>query len=283
MDLAEAVRELYAGGQADFVARRDALAKAAKADGDAALAATVKKLRKPSAGAWLANMLARHRQSDLEELLALGAAMRAAQEELDGARLRTLSGERSAVVASVLGVARSLADQLDQPAGDAALGELDQTLRAALTDPATAAAAVSGQLLRGLTSDGLGPPDLTGAVADPDSVPEAPVVPPRRFKAVPDEPGARPAPAPKPKADTAARDARRAAAAEKVRAAGALVESLDSDLAGARAELADVTQRYEELAAELAQLRDRAAQTEHALVRAKRDLRAAERDERLTR
>ena len=74
------------------------LTKAARADGDKALAAAIGKLRKPSTSAWAINMFVRSSTDEVEKLLDLGAAFRQAQDELDGAELRELSKQRQALV-----------------------------------------------------------------------------------------------------------------------------------------------------------------------------------------
>ena len=82
-DLASIADGLYALPAEEFTAARDAAAKDVRAD-DAELAKQVKALKRPSASAWLVNQLARQRADRLEELLALGDDLRAAQEALAG-------------------------------------------------------------------------------------------------------------------------------------------------------------------------------------------------------
>ena len=53
----------------EFTSRRDALAAEARRAGDRALAAEVKKLRRPTTGAWLANLLVRQRRDEVAQLL----------------------------------------------------------------------------------------------------------------------------------------------------------------------------------------------------------------------
>lgn len=54
-----AIEELYAGYPAAFVARRDELAKQARASGDRSLAAAIKALRRPTVGSWYLNVASR--------------------------------------------------------------------------------------------------------------------------------------------------------------------------------------------------------------------------------
>ncbi len=66
--------ELYGGAPADFVARRDELAKQARADGDRELATAIKALRRPTVGAWYLNLAAAAGLTSLRELLDLGGS-----------------------------------------------------------------------------------------------------------------------------------------------------------------------------------------------------------------
>ena len=88
-------------------------------------------LRRPSLGAWLANQLARSHSTELDELLELGEALRAAQDALDGAELRTMSKRRREVVSSLAALAQGIAADANHKVGDAALRELEATLEAA--------------------------------------------------------------------------------------------------------------------------------------------------------
>lgn len=176
---AEIADELYALAPDEFTAARDKAAKAARDDGDRELADAVKKFRKPSISTWLVNVVARTDQ--LDDLLDLGAALREAQRTLDGAELRTMSRQRHQVIRSLSELAH---ERTGKKAGDAAQREFEATLEAALADDAAAEAVRSGRLMRGLTSTGLEPVDLTDAVAAPDDAPPARRPAPKK-KAVP--------------------------------------------------------------------------------------------------
>src|SRR6185437_4179733 len=84
--LLEVADELYALPLDRFTPERDARAKAAKGDKD--LVAALKALRKPSLAAWVVNLLVRREAGQVEQVLAIGAALREAQEGMDGAELR---------------------------------------------------------------------------------------------------------------------------------------------------------------------------------------------------
>src|SRR3954451_6393449 len=93
-DLDDAAAELYALSPEDFVAGRTRLVKQARAAGDRALAGDIGALRKATRTAWLGNLLARDDPAAVGALLDLGDELRTAQEQRDGAALRSLSARR---------------------------------------------------------------------------------------------------------------------------------------------------------------------------------------------
>src|SRR6478752_676986 len=119
--------ELYALAPEQFTAARDSAAKHARDDGDRDLAATIKHWRRPSLGAWLVNQLVRVHPDELDDLLDLGAALREAQDALDGAELRTLSRQRHQAIRGLSELARE-----QRTIADAAQREFESTLDAAL-------------------------------------------------------------------------------------------------------------------------------------------------------
>ena len=100
--LVEIADELYGLVPGEFIAARDAAARAARDHADREVADQVKALRKPSVGAWLADKLVRDEPAELDALLDLGQAMRDARDALDGAKLRSMSRERHAIVRSLI-------------------------------------------------------------------------------------------------------------------------------------------------------------------------------------
>jgi DNA repair exonuclease SbcCD ATPase subunit len=167
VDLDTVADELYGLPPDAFTPTRDARATEARSAGDRDLAAAIKKLRRPTTGAWLANLLARERNDQLAELLDLGAAMRQAQADLAGDDLRRLSQQRRQVVAALGDEARRLARYRGQPASQASIGELEATLEAALADAGAAEALRRGRLTTALRYSGFGPVDLTEASVAP--------------------------------------------------------------------------------------------------------------------
>jgi hypothetical protein len=167
MTLEEAARQLYALPPQRFTAARDALAAEAKAAGDAALATSVRSLRRASASAWAVDLLAGDAPEELDALASLGDRFRTAQSGGDRAALSALTRERKQALAGLVSRARLLASDAGHPLSAAALAEADQTLRAAVADATAAAAVCSGRLVRALAADGLEEADLTDAVAGP--------------------------------------------------------------------------------------------------------------------
>jgi len=151
--LAEALYGLTPG---EFTPARDAEAKAVRADGDRALADRVKRLRKPSAAAWVVNMLMRHRQEQMLSVLDLGESLRRAQADLDGDALRELTRQRRRLIAAVTGDGTKLARELGQKVSDSVARQVEQTLHAAMVDTDAAAAVRTGMLVEPLAPAGLG-------------------------------------------------------------------------------------------------------------------------------
>lgn len=130
--------ELYGGDLAEFVSARNAAAKAAKADGDAELAARIRELKKPTTAAAVVNRLAREDPASLAELAELGADLRDAHSRLAGDDLRALTRRRGELI-------RRITHGLPSTSGTVAR-EVEATLEAVAADPGTAALAVAGRL-----------------------------------------------------------------------------------------------------------------------------------------
>ncbi|HEX3003052.1 MAG TPA: hypothetical protein VHO27_02485 [Angustibacter sp.] len=179
MDLDEVVDELYALDPGEFTARRDALAAEAKRDGEAELAKQLKALRRPTAGAYAVNQLARDAADDLAAYLELGARLRDAQAGLKGDQLRALGQDRQRAAAELVATAAEL---VEGGLSDTGRAEVDATLRAAVADPAAAEAVASGRLTKALAYAGFGEVDLTAVTATPltGGRPAGPAAPPEQ-------------------------------------------------------------------------------------------------------
>jgi hypothetical protein len=263
--LTDVVAELYGLTPDDFTTVRNERAKAAKAAGDKELAAAIGRLRKPSTAAWLLNQMVRHHGDEIDQFLAVGAALRDAQAGFDADQLKQLSRQRHQVVAAVARQARALARELGNPVSATVEGEVEQTLRAALSDPDAAEAVSGGQLTKTLDYAGLGdtPVDLTGAVAAPGAGP------------APRTPVARPAPAEPPEKDGKAElEQAEADAAEAER----LADEARGHLDDAEARVNDLEERKTELEERLGELEEEVEKARSELSRGGREARNAARD-----
>ena len=163
-----AAEELYATRPAEFIAARDVRAKEARSGGDEDLYAQIKALRRPSAAAWLVNLLARSDEG-LAEFRDLSRRLRDAQTNLDAPTMKELGQERTRVVAEMVERAVFLANDADPTFRDTGTvrDQVTSTLTAAVADPTAEAAVTSGRLVTPLSYAGFGEVDLSDAVATP--------------------------------------------------------------------------------------------------------------------
>lgn len=152
----QAADELYRLPPDAFVPRRDELTELARQAGLPDEAKAIARLRRPTQGAWLSNLLARERATQLRALLDLARELAAAQRSLDGATLRQLSSQRSQLIAAMAAEARRLAIMSGHPVADATERELRGILEAAMADPAIAEEVRSGRLTRTVRHAGFG-------------------------------------------------------------------------------------------------------------------------------
>ncbi|WP_446224263.1 hypothetical protein ACTWPB_03345 [Nocardia sp. IBHARD005] len=160
MTLDDVAGELYTLDPGDFVSTRAERAAQARADGDRDLAKAITALRKPTVAAWTVNLLARHAPQEIAALLDLGDALRSAQRQLSGDKLRALGTQRQQVVNAMTKRAAELAAEHDRPASEQVLREVGQTLTAALADSEVADLVRAGVLPTTVTYDGFGPAGL---------------------------------------------------------------------------------------------------------------------------
>jgi hypothetical protein len=163
--LSQIADELYGLVPAQFTTARDARSREARAAGHRETAAEIKKLTRPTAGAWLVNQLVRGAAAQMDRLFEIGQALQDAQRELNGELMRELSAQRRQVITELVPEAARLAAAAGQPASAGVLDEVRVTLEAAVADPAAGAAVRSGRLTRALAYAGLGEVDLTAATA----------------------------------------------------------------------------------------------------------------------
>jgi hypothetical protein len=260
-DLDKVADELYSLAPADFTGARDSLVAGAREAGDKQLAAAIGRLRRPTAGAWLANLLARSRPTDIAQLSEVGAALRQAQQELSGQQLRELTAVRRRTVRALVTQADELARAAGHPAGAAARQQLEDTLNAALAEPDVAAELRAGRLTAAVSYSGFGASGVAEA-----AVRRQPKPSPRR------QPGAlepEPEPGPDPAVLTRARQQAKQAEQEREQAA--------AEAADTHQQIAEATATVERLRTELADTEKRLALARSAAQQADRALRTAER------
>lgn len=242
-----AAEQLYGLGLPDFTPQRDAVARELKPS-DAGLAARVKTLRKPSTAAWVVNLLVRHETEQIEQVIAVGTALREAQASLAGDELRALTRQRRQLTAAVTTRARAVAAAHGLRVTSAVSDQVEATLTAAMVDEGCARAVRSGLLVAALAATGVDAVDPSGAVALPEAL---------GFAATPHEPEPErrpelhvvPDPEADRKAETAARERLASAAAELARA--------DEALAASVAEVGELEARSMQIQAEIDELRRR--------------------------
>lgn len=229
-----AIDELYSIDPDEFMPRRTDLAAQARKT-DKAAAKDIAGLRKPTRSAYVLNQLVRSDPDAAERLADLGGQLLAAQESLDGAKMRELSTLRRGLVEELADQAFSAAGARSAP--PALRDEVVSTLNAAVADASVVEQLRTGTLLRSARWDGFGfasPPELSvvrpGQARQPAGTrPAAPTSTER--------PAAGTATASKAsKANGAARAARAAKSAKSARATKADKADTQAAEAAARAE-----------------------------------------------
>ncbi|MGO4301712.1 hypothetical protein [Leifsonia sp. RAF41] len=247
MDLRDVAGELYAAAPGDFIAKRNAAA----ADADRPTAQQIKALRKPSASASAINALVRDEPDLVGDVLEIGARMRDAFASRDRAEIRSLTQERQRLL-------QRATEGLDL--SPAVQREVEETLQAAVIDPAAAAAVRSGMLVRALESTGLEQVDVSEAVALPVEIEDFPAPTPGRRRKVAQEAAAQRAESSdadaaastgeEPSAEPAESPSERRERERRVRAAEKTLERARGDAESVDDELDETVDRRGDLEAE---------------------------------
>jgi hypothetical protein len=296
VDLDEVADELYAVLPDEFVAVRGQRQDDARAAGNRTLAREIGALPKPTAAAWVCNLLVREQRAEIEGLVELGDLLRQAQESLAGDQLRALDRQRSQLLTALTRQATALAREHGMRVGSTVETQVADTLRAALADPEAGEALLSGRLTGAMSYSGLGTTGTRPALRLVRPRPEQ-----REAAATRGGSAAtrrRSAEDARRAAEEEARrregEARRAAEErrrrelEEARAAAEEATALAAEAVAAAEEerhrvddldarRADLQARVEELADELARTEEEAARTAEELQRAERHRRTAER------
>lgn len=267
-DVEALLDELHTTPPADFVARREGLAAALRADGRPEDARRIHGARRPTLAAWAANLLLRSRPEESRQFLELGEALREAYRTLDAAGLKELSAQRRQVVTGLSRQAAQLAQDSGHRLSDAVRQDVESTLLAVLTDPEAAGQWATGRLHSALT-----PPSVFPAGGG-----EAGEAPPKRPRSTPGRGRTTAPPARAAVKDELAE--RRRERQARLAAARKAAEEAERRVAGLRAEQADA----DASARQAGDRRDRAEQqvsaAERQLHQAREDLRRAEHDQR---
>jgi hypothetical protein len=266
------IRRMYEAPPDQFVAARAEAIADARKSGDSDTAKRLTALRKPTVAAWLVNLLALRKPELIDQLVELSTALRTAQRGLQGDALRELNAQRRQVVSALVASARQLAVAEDPGvAAKLPLGEVEQTLTAALAEPEIAEQVRTGRLIRAATYAGFGevPRPRLRLVTDAPSTDEAPG----------EEEDEEEQPEP-PEVQRRRREVaeRRRTLKRELSAAQADESRADERLAKAEAAERDAGHLVEDLDAELAELERRRAEAQADVARRKVARRTAERE-----
>jgi hypothetical protein len=226
---------LYGVRPEEFTALRKELAAVARKRGDAEAAKEIAVARRPTVAAWVVNHLVRADSSARRRISELSDALRAAHAEMDGPRIRELTGAQRRLVHELVGVAFAAADV---PVVSGALrDDVTATLQAAIADAEVAGRL--GRLARAEQWSGFGDFGASSAVvsAPPRSAPASSGKP---RVTEPDTVG-------RSEADLEAAKRRCELAAAEVAAARAAEEGARQSAAERETAVATARRRYEEL------------------------------------
>jgi hypothetical protein len=155
----EELNELFHGPLEEFTTTRNELAKSLRSSVDAEAADWVKGLQKPTRAAWLVNQLAVRKPKEVARLLEAGRELRAAQEEMlagatDREKLRAAASAEQEAIDSLMRAAEAIGRE--HGVGAQILTRVEETLRAASSDPQVAEAIENGRLAREQRASGIG-------------------------------------------------------------------------------------------------------------------------------
>ena len=267
MELDSEIDRLYGVPLDEFVRERDELAKRLRREGQRETADEVKRLRKPSVGAWALNQAVRRRRKETDALLAAGKRLREAHEALlsggDSAALRDAMQEERGLASGLADCAEAIASETGK-SGPALRERARSTLHAATVDEEAREELARGRFVREREAVGLGP---FGAGAAPPAGPRA-----KRDRSG----GRKREPAKRDRSaaarEEAAREREEAAAREREEQLAEAEDALDE----VRASLEEAEAEHSEAAARLQEAREAVGTAEDA----EREARAVARERR---
>jgi len=166
-ELLAVAERLYAGPAEEFTAARN---QEAKQVGDKAVAAEVKRLKKPSVAAWAVNLLVRVETEQIDAVLELADSLRAAAESLDGDELRALTRQRRQLTSALATAARSHAREAGVRLTGPVVDQVEGMLTAAMLDPVAAQVVRTGRVVAAFTATGVSQLDVASVVALPEAL-----------------------------------------------------------------------------------------------------------------
>jgi hypothetical protein len=168
VELESEIDKLYGVPLDEFIHDRDGLAKRLRREGEREAAERIKKLRKPSAGAWALNQAVRRRRKETEALLAAGERLRDAHESVmsggDPAELRDAMQEERGLASGLADCAEAIASETGK-SGPALRERVRSTLHAATVDEEARDELAKGRFVREREAVGLGPYGAAAPVA----------------------------------------------------------------------------------------------------------------------
>jgi hypothetical protein len=168
VELEPEIDKLYGVPLDEFIHDRDELAKRLRREGEREAAERIKKLRKPSAGAWALNQAIRRRRKETEALLAAGERLREAHESVmaggDPAELREAMQEERGLASALADCAEAIASETGK-SGPALRERVRSTLHAATVDEEARNELAKGRFVREREAVGLGPFGAAAPVA----------------------------------------------------------------------------------------------------------------------
>jgi hypothetical protein len=168
VELEPEIDKLYGLPLDEFIHDRDELAKRLRREGERETAERIKKLRKPSAGAWALNQAIRRRRKETEALIAAGERLREAHESVmsggDPAQLREAMQEERGLASALADCAEAIASETGK-SGPALRERVRSTLHAATVDEEARDELAKGRFVREREAVGLGPFGAAAPVA----------------------------------------------------------------------------------------------------------------------
>jgi hypothetical protein len=176
VELDAEIDRLYGVPLDEFIRDRDELVKRLRSEGEREAAERIKKLRKPSAGAWALNQAVRRRRKETDALLEAGERLRESHEALlsggDPAALREAMQEERALASALADCAEAIASETGK-SGPALRERVRATLHAASVDEEARGELARGRFVREREAAGLGPLGAGATAAPPRRVARA--------------------------------------------------------------------------------------------------------------